>query len=121
MYYLTERGILATSSEEDEDEEAEDKAEREDIKIKEAEQTKNQTESEDQRIKRYRELLLGVDKKSSTRKQREGDLEFDWEGGDLKEEGFNELLFDRKKSKGLLKFQLQLNLILIKQYYLRAE
>ena len=40
--------------------------------------------------------MLGSGQKS--KKAREADLEFSWEGG-IEEEGFNDLLFNSKKSK----------------------
>lgn len=88
------KGILATSSEEEDDEEEEEEAKN---NVSEEKKTSNKEETEEERIKRFRELLLGSDKKSKSKK-RDGDMEFDWEGGDIKEDGFDDLLFSQKKS-----------------------
>ncbi|CAF0935309.1 unnamed protein product [Brachionus calyciflorus] len=68
------KNLIATSS--DEDSEAE-----EDLDEKKKVDVKNDdvSDEEENRIKKYKELLLGVEKKS--RKNRECDLEFDWDGG----------------------------------------
>ena len=95
--------ILATSSEEEEEEEevdikkvvVESKKATDDSLTKKLSNKIAKNESESDRIKLYRELLLNSD--SKTKKKRDGDLEFSWEGG-MEEEGFNSLLFNSKKS-----------------------
>lgn len=93
------RGILATSSEEedndDDDEEEERKAEAKKEEEKKKEKESDQPVSEEERIRRFREMLLGAEAaKSKPKKNRDADLEFDWEGGAIKEDGFDEELFD---------------------------
>lgn len=95
------KNILATSSEE-EDEESEPEQQKleaakkiDDAKNK-IEEKSDEKDTENDRIKKYREILLGSGQKS--KKAREADLEFSWEGG-IEEEGFNDLLFNSKKSK----------------------
>lgn len=91
------RGILATSSEEEDndDEEEERKAETKKEEEKKKEKESDQPVSEEERIRRFREMLLGAEAaKSKPKKNRDADLEFDWEGGAIKEDGFDEELFD---------------------------
>lgn len=90
------RGIIATSSEEeDEDDDADDPVQ---VKQKEKPDEKKENgtkkDEEDERLRKYRELLLGVEAKS--KKSRDADLEFSWEGG-IKENGFDDSLFDSKR------------------------
>ena len=105
--------ILATSSEEEEDDDQgvdEQKVKAKVVEVKkplpvivkkEESLTKKlkkkiaKNDSESDRIRQYRELLLNSD--SGTKKKRDGDLEFSWEGG-MEEEGFSSLLFNSKKS-----------------------
>lgn len=87
------RGILATSSEEEDN--ANDETGKNESEKKPDDEPDDEAD-EAERIRRYRELLLGSESKS--KKQRKGDLEFDWEGG-IKEDGFNELLFNNNNKK----------------------
>lgn len=111
------KNILATSSSEEEEDEADEenkkevevkgKAKKESLVKNKAETNKkSNTDPEEEKIMKYRELLLGADKKKSF-KDREGDLEISWEGG-MEEEGFNDLLFNQKSL--FLNFKLILNI-----------
>jgi hypothetical protein len=102
---LNLKNLIATSSEEEDndDEEVEqqvkNKKESNEKKKNDAKTSKNKDDEpkdeEEKRIRMYRELLLGADDKKNKKHKDGGGLEFSWEGG-MEEEGFNELLFNKK-------------------------
>jgi hypothetical protein len=73
------------NQDEDEDEEAAASSSKKD---------ENNDDEEENRLNKYRKLLLGSDSGPKAKsKNREGDLEFSWDGG-MQDEGFNELMFN---------------------------
>ncbi len=104
---LNLKNLIATSSEEeDNDDDTEEtkpqvnnkKEKNEKKKKDEKAKDKDNDEPKDEeekRIKMYRELLLGADNKKNKKHKDGGGIEFSWEGG-MEEEGFNELLFNKK-------------------------
>jgi hypothetical protein len=106
---LNLKNLIATSSEEEdnEDELLQEKTSNNKKETKEDKKKKNEKavkekddepkDEEENRIKIYRELLLGADNKKNKKHKDGGGLEFSWEGG-MEEEGFNELLFNKKSN-----------------------
>ncbi len=96
--------LASSSSEEESQDESQDEKEAEELKKKQEQEQKEKEKKsakkgnkstnkndEEERIKKFRELLLGNESKKN--KKRDVDLEFAWEGG-MKEEGFDDALFD---------------------------
>jgi hypothetical protein len=61
---------------------------------KEEDDAQTNGDEEDEKIRSYKELLLGVDKKAQKKQERDADMFFSWDGG-MKEKGFDDKLFGR--------------------------